>query len=171
MAEEYYERTCFKLLYTFHNSDCFSKGIKNAKKVSFRLWKSQQNKNGTINFINKVTNKYFIRYKMQYLNSAVLMDLISVEFKAQRIAPSPTKSKLFSVLMVWPESSRKPCKIALAYKTSKIVCMDRVNIIEGFVTRWLKSYQKLWSINIHPERPQCMAMAFRRSTVTTYMWH
>lgn len=76
---------------------------------------------------------------MQYLNSAVLMDLISVEFKAQRIAPSPTKSKLFSVLMVWPESSRKPCKIALAYKTSKIVCMNRVNIVESFVTRWLKS--------------------------------
>lgn len=53
---------------------------------------------------------------MQYLNSAVLMDVISVEFKAQRIVPNPTKSKLFSVLMVWPESSRKPFKIALAYK-------------------------------------------------------
>lgn len=106
---------------------------------------------------------------MQYLNSTVLMDVISVEFKAHRTAPNPTKSKLFNVLMVWPESSRKPCKIALACNRGKIVCMDRVNIIEGFVTRCLKSYQKLWSINIYPEPPQCMAMAFRRSTVTTYM--
>lgn len=135
--------------------------------MSFRLWKSWWNKNGTINFINRVTNKYFIWYKMQYLNSAVLMDVISVEFKAQRTPPSPTKSKLFSVLMVWPESSRKLCKIALAYKSSNIVCMSRVNITEGFVTKCLKYYQKLWSINIYP---QCMAMAFRKSTVTTYMW-
>lgn len=71
-----------------------------------------------------------------------------MEFKAQRTDPNPTKSKLFSVLMVWPESSRKPCKIALAYKSSKIVCMNTVNITEGFVPRCLKSYQKLWSINI-----------------------
>lgn len=88
---------------------------------------------------------------MQYLNSAVLMDMISVEFKAQRIAPNPTKSKLFSVLIVWPESSRKPCKIDLAYKSSKILCMNRVNITEG---RSSKSYQKLWTIN-NPEPPQC----------------
>lgn len=48
------------------------------------------------------------------LNSAVLMDMISVEFRAQRIAPNPTKSKLFSVLIVCPESSRKLRKIDLA---------------------------------------------------------
>lgn len=62
------------------------------------------------------------------------MDMISVEFKAQRIAPNPTKSKLFSVLIVWPESSRNPCKIDLAYKSRKILYMNRVNIIADFVT-------------------------------------
>ena len=80
---------------------------------------------------------------MQYLNSAVFMDMISVEFKAQRIAPNPTKSKLFSVLIAWPESSRKPCKTDLAYKSSEISSMNRINIIENFVTRSSKSYQKL----------------------------
>jgi len=82
------------------------------------------------------------------------MDMISVVFRAQRIAPNPTKSKLLSVLIVWPESSRKPCKIALAYKSSKILCMNTVNIIEGFVTWSSKSYQKLWTI-CNPEPPQC----------------
>lgn len=96
---------------------------------------------------------------MQYLNSAVLMDMISVEFKAQRIAPNPTKSKLFSVLIVWPESSRKPCKIDLAYKSSKILHMNRVNIMAGFVTRSLKSYQKLWTV-YNPEPPQCNYLEF-----------
>lgn len=91
---------------------------------------------------------------MQYLNSALLMDVISVEFKAQRIAPNPTKSKLFSVLIVWPESSRKPCKIDLAYKSRKILCMNNINIIEGFGTRSSNSYWKLWTID-NPHPPQC----------------
>lgn len=91
---------------------------------------------------------------MKYLNSAVLTAMISVEFKAQRIAPNPTKSKLFSVLIVWPESSRKPCKIDLAYKSSKILCMNSINIIEGFLTRSSKSDQKLRTI-YNPEPPRC----------------
>lgn len=87
------------------------------------------------------------------------MDMISEEFRAQRIAPKPTKSKLFSVLIVWPESSRKPCKIDLAYKSSKILYTNSVNIIEGFVTRGSKSYQKLWII-YKPEPSQCHQLEF-----------
>lgn len=73
-----------------------------------------------------------------------------MEFRAQRIAPNPTKSKLFNALIVWPESSRKLCKIDLACKNNKILGMNRVNLIEGFVTRSSKSYWKLWSVTMEP---------------------
>lgn len=83
--------------------------------------------------------------QIQYLNSAVLMDMISVEFRAQRIAPNPTKSKLFSVLIVCPESSRKLCKIDLTCRNKKIKGVNGVNIIEDFVTSSPNSYWKLYN--------------------------
>lgn len=105
---------------------------------------------------------------MRYLNSTLLTDMISVEFRTQRIAPNPTKSKLFKVLIVWPESSRKLCKIDLACKNSKILGMNRVNIIEGFGIRTSKSYWKLWSLTMDPLQHNKMefCMAFRTGTTS-----
>lgn len=100
------------------------------------------------------------------------MDMISVEFKAQRIAPNPTKSKLFSVLIVWPESSRKPCKIDLAYKSSKILCMNRVHIIEGFVTKaqnLTRSHVPYVILRL-PDIINWNFAMFKSSIVTTCMW-
>jgi len=82
-----------------------------------------------LHFISRHTNNS-VMFQMQYLNSAVLMDMISVEFRAQRIAPNPTKSKLFSVLIVCPESSRKLRKIDLACRNKKILGVNAVDIIE-----------------------------------------
>lgn len=118
-------------------------------------------------------------FQMQYLNSAVLMDMISVEFRAQRIAPNPTKSKLFSVLIVCPESSRKLRKIDLACRNKKILGVNAVDIIEDFSTSSPNSYWKLQSVTKGPYiilslsnvTNRSSVVAFRRSTGTTYLRH
>lgn len=59
-----------------------------------------------------------------YLNSEIFMSEISVTLMAQRVAPSPTKWKLFRSWMRWPESSRNPCRMDSSCKSEEGQQMD-----------------------------------------------
>lgn len=54
-----------------------------------------------------------------YLNSEIFMSEISVTLMAQRVAPSPTRWKLFRSWMRRPESSRNPCRMDLSCKSEE----------------------------------------------------